>query len=39
MAYRVQMADGTSVNIVQAGERFSVGDRVQVTREGRLTKR
>jgi hypothetical protein len=39
MAYRVQMADGTSVSIVQAGERFAVGDRVQVSRDGRLMRR
>jgi hypothetical protein len=39
MAYRVQMADGTSVSIVQAGERFAVGERVQVTRDGRLSRR
>ena len=38
MAYRVQMADGTTQSIVQAGERFAVGDRVRVTPEGRLAR-
>jgi hypothetical protein len=38
MAYRVQMADGTTQSIVQAGERFAVGDRVSVTSDGRLTR-
>lgn len=38
MAYRVQMADGTTRSIVQAGDRFAVGDRVTVTPEGRITR-
>lgn len=38
MAYRVQMADGSTQSIVQAGERFAVGDRVTVTADGRLTR-
>ncbi|MFL6573574.1 MAG: hypothetical protein ACJ8G4_17575 [Burkholderiales bacterium] len=38
MAYRLKMADGTTQDVVQAGERFEVGDRVQMTREGRLVR-
>jgi hypothetical protein len=38
MAYRLKMADGTTQDAVQAGERFEVGDRVQMTREGRLIR-
>lgn len=38
MAYRVQMSDGSEQSIVQAGERFAVGDRVTVTADGRLTR-
>ena len=36
MAYRVKMLDGTTQEVVQTGRRFQVGDRVQLTREGRL---
>jgi len=36
MAYRLRMADGTTQDVVQTGERFQLGDRLQVTREGRL---
>jgi outer membrane lipoprotein SlyB len=36
MAYRVKMADGTTQSVVQAGERFEVGDRVQITGDGRV---
>jgi hypothetical protein len=39
MAYRVKMGDGTTQDIVQSGERFAVGDRVEITREGRLNRR
>jgi hypothetical protein len=38
MAYRLKMADGTTQDVVQAGERFEVGDRVEMTREGRLVR-
>lgn len=38
MAYRLKMADGTTQDVVQAGERFEVGDRVELTREGRLVR-
>lgn len=38
MAYRVRMADGSTQNVVQAGERFSVGERAQVTSDGRLVR-
>ena len=36
MAYRLKMRDGTTQDVVQTGRRFQVGDRVQLTREGRL---
>lgn len=38
MAYRVQMPDGRTQSVVQAGERFAVGDRVRLTADGRLTR-
>lgn len=38
MAYRLKMADGTTQDVVQVGERFEAGDRVQMTREGRLVR-
>lgn len=38
MAYRLKMGDGTTQDVVQAGERFEVGDRVELTREGRLVR-
>jgi glutamine cyclotransferase len=38
MAYRLKMADGTTQAVVQAGERFELGDRVQVTPDGRLLR-
>src|SRR5262245_7315595 len=38
MAYRVQMPDGSMVSVVQAGERFQVGDRVQITADGRALR-
>lgn len=38
MAYRVQLPDGRTQSVVQAGERFAVGDRVRVTADGRLTR-
>ena len=36
MAYRLKMLDGTTQDVVQTGRRFNRGDRVQVTRQGRL---
>jgi hypothetical protein len=39
MAYRLKMEDGTTQNIVQAGVRFELGDRVEVTSNGRLVRR
>jgi hypothetical protein len=39
MAYRLRMADGTTQDVVRPGERFEVGDKVQVTRDGRLLRR
>ncbi len=38
MAYRLKMADGSTQNVVHAGERFELGDRVQITSDGRLTR-
>ncbi len=38
MAYRVKMADGSLQELVQTGERFEVGERAQVTSEGRLVR-
>lgn len=38
MAYRVQMPDGTTQSIVQAGERFAVGERVEITGDGRVVR-
>ena len=38
VAYRLKMADGTTQDVIQAGERFEVGDRVELTREGRLVR-
>ena len=38
MAYRLKMLDGTMQSVVQVGPRFNVGDRVQVTREGRVLR-
>jgi hypothetical protein len=38
MAYRLKMADGTAQDVVQAGERFEAGERVEMTREGRLVR-
>ena len=39
MAYRLKMADGSTQEVVQAGERYEVGDRVELTPEGRLVRR
>ena len=36
MAYRLKMLDGTTQDVVQTGRRFNRGDRVQLTRQGRL---
>lgn len=38
MAYRLKMADGSTQNVVHEGERFELGDRVQITGDGRLTR-
>jgi hypothetical protein len=38
MAYRIAMPDGSTQSVVQAGERFEVGDRVQVTSDGRALR-
>lgn len=38
MAYRLKMLDGTTQHVVQVGPRFHVGDRVQLTREGRIVR-
>lgn len=39
MGYRLRMADGTMQGVVQTGERFAVGDRVEITPDGRLIRR
>jgi hypothetical protein len=39
MGYRLRMEDGSTQNILHAGERFKVGDRVEVTSDGRLIGR
>ncbi len=39
MGYRLKMEDGSMQNILHAGERFEVGDRVEVTSDGRLIGR
>jgi outer membrane lipoprotein SlyB len=36
MAYRLRMNDGTTQEVVQTGRRFQVGDRVFLSREGRV---
>jgi hypothetical protein len=38
MAYRLKMLDGTTQDVVQTGPRFEIGGRVQLTREGRVTR-
>ena len=38
MAYRLRMADGTAQDVVQTGERFQPGERVQLTGDGRLVR-
>jgi hypothetical protein len=38
MAYRLKMEDGTTQDVVQAGERFELGDSVQITGDGRLAR-
>jgi hypothetical protein len=38
MAYRLKMADGSTQDVVQAGKRFQVGDRVEITSDGRLLR-
>ena len=39
MAYRLKMDDGSTQSVVLAGERFELGDRVEVTSDGRLIRR
>lgn len=39
MAYRLRMDDGSTQSVVRAGERFEVGDRVEVTGDGLLIPR
>jgi hypothetical protein len=39
MGYRLRMEDGSTQNILYAGERFEPGDRVELTSEGRLIRR
>jgi hypothetical protein len=39
MGYWLRMDDGTAQSVVQAGERFAVGDRVEITPDGRLIRR
>ena len=39
MGYRVKMDDGSMQSILQKGERFAVGERVEVTADGRLVGR
>jgi hypothetical protein len=39
MGYWLRMEDGTTQSVVQAGERFAVGDRVEISRDGRLMRR
>ena len=38
IAYRVRMLDGSMQDVVQVGPRFNVGERVQLTREGRVVR-
>ena len=38
MAYRLKMLDGTTQSVVQIGPRFEVGDRVELTKEGRVSR-
>jgi hypothetical protein len=39
MAYRLKMDDGSTQSVVQAGERYEVGDRLEITQDGRLSRR
>jgi hypothetical protein len=39
MGYRLKMEDGSTQNVLHAGERFERGDRVELTSEGRLIRR
>ena len=39
MAYRIKMEDGSTQSIVRAGERFELGERVEITSGGRLMRR
>ena len=39
MAYRLKMADGSVQDVVQAGQRFQVGERVEIASDGRLMRR
>jgi outer membrane lipoprotein SlyB len=38
MAYRLKMLDGTTQSVVQTGPRFEAGERVEVTKEGRVIR-
>lgn len=38
MAYRLKMLDGTMQSVVQVGPRLNIGDRVEVTKEGRVIR-
>ena len=39
IAYRLRMEDGSTQNLLRDGERLDVGDRVEVTSDGRLVGR
>src|SRR5574340_69293 len=39
MGYWLRMDDGSTQSVVQTGERFEVGDRVEISGDGRLTRR
>ena len=39
MAYRLKMDDGSTQSVVQAGERYEVGDRLEIAKDGRLSRR
>lgn len=39
MAYRLRMEDGSAQNLLHAGERLEVGDRVEVKSDGRMISR
>ncbi len=39
MAYRLRMPDGTTQDVVHTGERYALGDRLELTGDGRLVRR